>query len=189
MKILLNSEKEKYIETVDHLTLTPIKAITKGRRKEPVYYLKQPAFLDTETSHNHDEENPIGWIYQWCLEFNGQYLIGRKPRELVSHLKQITDFYELDDKKRLVIYIHNASYDLTYLYKFMNEVFGVPELLAIKPHKILTARYGGLEFRCTWLLSNMSLRKWGEKLGCKVLKLSGAIDYDVIGIRIGFYSE
>ena len=180
MKILLNSEKEKYIETVDHFTLTPIKAITKGRSKDPVYYLKQPAFLDTETSHNHNEDDPIGWIYQWCLEFNGQYLIGRKPRELVAHIKQLSDYYELNDKKRLVIYIHNASYDMTYLYKFMNEVFGVPELLAIKPHKILTARYGGIEFRCSWLLSNMSLRKWGEKLGCKVLKLSGAIDYDVI---------
>lgn len=181
MKIRLNSEKEAYIETSTELSqLSYIPKITKGRSKDPTYYLKQPAFLDTETSHNHNKEDPIGWIYQWCFEFKGQYVIGRYPSDLIRQLKKLVDHYELNEKKRLVVYVHNLSYDHTYLYKYLRDEFGDPKILAIKPHKILSALYHGLEFRCTWLLSNMSLSSWGNKLKCKVLKMDNAIDYDVI---------
>ena len=180
MKIRLNTEKERYIETVTHLQAWLCRTVTKGRSKDPVYYIQQPCFLDTETSWNHDEENPIGWIYQWCLEFKGQYCIGRKPSDLINELKFLHDYYDLNEKRRLVCYIHNASYDHTYLYKQLRDEFGEPKILAIKAHKILTALYDGIEIRCTWLLSNMSLDSWGEKLGCKVRKMVGAVDYDLI---------
>ena len=180
MIIKLNSEKERYIETVDHIEAGICGTVTKGRSKNPVYYLRQPCFLDTETSWNHDEESPIGWVYQWCLEYNGQYCIGRKPSELIKQFRHLHDFYKLGEKRRLVCYIHNASYDHTYLYKQLRDEFGEPKILAIKAHKILTALYDGIEFRCSWLLSNMSLDSWGEKLGCKVRKLVGAVDYELI---------
>lgn len=181
MEIKLNSKKEKYIEVKEELShLRFIPKITKGRSKDPIYYLKQPLFLDTETSHNHDEEDPIGWIYQWCFEFHGEYIAGRYPSDLIKELKKLVDHYELNDKKRLVCFVHNLSYDHTYLYKYLRDAFGDPEILAVKPHKVLTARYGGLEFRCTYLLSNMSLAAWGEKLKCKVTKMVEAIDYNII---------
>lgn len=180
MIIKLNTEKERYIETVDHIEAGICGTVTKGRSKGPVYYLRQPCFLDTETSWNHDNDNPIGWVYQWCLEFNGQYCIGRKPSKLINQFRYLHDFYGLNEKRRLVCYIHNASYDLTYLYKQLRDEFGEPKILAIKAHKILTALFDGIEFRCTWLLSNMSLDSWGKKLGCKVRKLVGAVDYNLI---------
>ena len=180
MIIKLNTEKERYIETVDHIEAGICGTVTKGRSKNPTYYLRQPCFLDTETSWNHDEDNPIGWVYQWCFEFNGQYCIGRKVSELIKEFRSLHDHYELNEKRRLVCYIHNASYDITYLYKQLRDEFGEPKILAIKAHKILTALFDGIEFRCTWLLSNMSLDSWGEKLGCKVRKLVGAIDYELV---------
>lgn len=180
MIIKLNTEKERYIETVERIEAGICGTVTKGRSKDPIYYLRQPCFLDTETSWNHDNDNPIGWVYQWCLEFNGQYCIGRRPSELVKQFRHLHDFYELNEKRRLVCYIHNASYDLTYLYKQLRDEFGEPKILAIKAHKILTALFDGIEFRCSWLLSNMSLDSWGKKLGCKVRKLVGAVDYNLI---------
>lgn len=180
MIIKLNTDKERYIETVGHIEPGFCRTVTKGRSKNPVYYLQQPCFLDTETSWNHDDNNPVGWIYQWCLEYDGQYCIGRKPSDLINEFKTLHDFYNLNENKRLVCYIHNASYDHTYIYKQMRDMFGEPKILAIKAHKILTALYDGIEIRCTWLLSNMSLASWGKKLNCKVLKMTGAIDYDVI---------
>ena len=180
MKIKLNCEAERYIETCNHLTLRSVNKIRKGRNKEPTYYLKQPAFLDTETSWNHDTKNPLAWVYQWCLEFNGEYCIGRYVFDLVKELRKIYDYYELNEKKRLVLYCHNLSYDHQYIYKQLTKEFGDPEILAIKSHKILIARYGGLEFRCTYLLSNMSLSEWGEKLQAPVRKMVAAIDYDAI---------
>lgn len=180
MKIKLNCKEERYIETVDYFTLKSVNKIRKGKKKDPIYYLKQPVFLDTETSWNHDTENPLAWVYQWCMEFNGQYCIGRYVFDLIREFRKIYDYYELGDKKRLVIYVHNLSYDHQYIYKQLYKEFGAPEILAIKSHKILIARYGGLEFRCTWLLSNMSLDQWGAKLQAPVRKMVSAIDYDVI---------
>ncbi len=180
MKIKLNCEKERYIETVNHFTLRSVNKIRKGKKKDPVYYLKQPAFFDTETSWNHENENPLAWVYQWCMEFNGEYCIGRYVFDMIKELRKIYDYYELNEKKRLVLYCHNLSYDHQYIYKQLSKEFGKPEILAIKSHKILIARYGGLEFRCTYLLSNMSLDQWGAKLQAPVRKMTAAIDYDLI---------
>lgn len=180
MKVKLNAQKEAYITTVNTFHPGYIRKIAKSKARDPVYYLQQPAFLDTETSHNHNEEDPVGWIYQWCMEFKGEYCIGRKPSELIKQLRLLHDHYELCEKKRLVIFIHNASYDHVYLYKQLRSEFGDPKILAIKAHKILTALYDGIEIRCSYLLTNMSLAKWGEHTGAKVTKMTAAIDYDTI---------
>ena len=44
--------------------------------------------LDTETSHNHDFDNPIGWVYQWSFRLCNVVVYGRTSRELVNCLYQ-----------------------------------------------------------------------------------------------------
>ena len=109
-----------------------------------------------------------------------QYAIGRSVSDLIKLFRWIHDTYKLTDDRRVVIYVHNLSYDYTYLSGFLNAEFGPGEILALKSRKILTVRHGGLEFRCSYLLSNMSLKVWGDKLKCNIRKLIGAIDYDEI---------
>lgn len=142
-----------------------------------IEYITCPAFLDTETSHNHNRENPLGWVYQWCFEFHNQIFVGRTPNELIVILKIILSY--LTDNQRLVCYIHNLSYDHQYLYQFLREL-GEPNILAVKSHKILTATYGKLELRCSWLMSNMSLYDWGVKMNCHIIKIKNGIDYEEI---------
>lgn len=181
LQVKLNRTGDYYVRPVNHYTYTDINTVVKGAQtKHPVKYLQTPIILDTETSHNHDEETPIGWIYQWCMEWHGEYNIGRSVEELIKTLRWIVDSYNLDDENRAVIYVHNLSYDMTYLSAFLYEEFGKGEILAIKSRKILTVRHGGLEFRCSYLLSNMSLAQWGKKLKCNIRKMTGAIDYDKI---------
>lgn len=149
--------------------------------KSKTKYLDTYIALDTETAHNHDMENPIAWVYQWAFLFNGKMYSGRYVTELVQQLHQIALDCEAGDNKRVVCYVHNLSYDITYLHKFLIQEFEQePKILAIKPHKILTYIIGGIEFRCSYLLSNMSLDKWSEHLNCTHKKLVGAIDYDKI---------
>ena len=137
--------------------------------------------LDTETSHNHNFDNPIGWIYQWAFRLCNVVVYGRTVRELVNCLYNIQNFYALGDDKKIVIYVHNLSYDITYLHRFLELVFRQKaKILAIKPHKILTYQIGGLEFRCSYLLSNMSLDKWAQKLETEHQKLVGTVDYDIV---------
>lgn len=99
---------------------------------------------------------------------------------MINILKEIKAYYNLDSDKRIVIFVHNLSYDHTYMSGFLNEAFGPGEILAIKSRKILSVNYDGLEFRCSYLLSNMSLENWGKWLDCKVRKMVGAIDYQLI---------
>lgn len=149
--------------------------------KSKTKYLDTYIALDTETSHNHDIENPIAWVYQWAFLFNGKMYSGRYVTELVKQLHQISLDCEAGGNKRIVCYVHNLSYDITYLHKFLIQEFKTePKILAIKPHKILTYIIGGIEFRCSYLLSNMSLDKWAKHLNCNHNKLVGAIDYDKI---------
>lgn len=179
--IKLNNNKNQYIKTTNRLHRHNVNSVIKGAQtKHPISYIQTPIFLDTETSHNHNEDAPIAWIYQWALEWQGEYLVGRDIVELIEALKWIVKEYKLDDIHRAVIYIHNLSYDYTYLADWLYEAFGQGEILAIKSRKILTVVHGGLEFRCSYLLSNMSLAQWGKKLECDITKMSGAIDYQEI---------
>ena len=180
-KIKLNRAGDYYISPVFQFSYKDINTVCKGAQtKHPVKYLQTPLILDTETSHNHNEEYPIGWIYQWCLEWHGEYTIGRSVDRLIEILRWVVDTYNLDDDNRVVIYVHNLSYDYTYLSGWLYEEFGKGEILALKSRKILSVRHGGLEFRCSYLLSNMSLAQWGKKLKCNIQKMVGAIDYDMI---------
>lgn len=180
MRIRVNSKESHFIDTTEHFIFKYVPTVYKPQSKDKIKYLQQPAFLDTETSHNHDEENPIGWIYQFCLEFNNQVVIGREPFQLLEYLEELKELYKLDETKRLVLFVHNLSYDYVYLYQFLAGIYGEPKILAVKTHKILTAQFGCFEFRCSYLLSNMSLSVWAEKLKCNVTKMVGAVDYDVI---------
>lgn len=180
-KIKLNRVGDYYVSPVSSYTQKDFNYVVKGAQtKHPVKYIQTPLILDTETSHNHNEEQPIGWIYQWCMEWAGEYAIGRNVSELIKLFRWIVDTYNLDDDVRVVIFVHNLSYDMTYLSGWLHEEFGKGEILALKSRKILTVRFGGLEFRCSYLLSNMSLAQWGKKLKCNITKMVGAIDYNEI---------
>lgn len=136
--------------------------------------------LDTETAHNHDEDNPVGWVYQWCFAIGDDIVIGRTPSELMDALERVTSHVGADEHNHIICYVHNLSYDITYLSKFLTARFGSAKMLAIANHKFITYTVGGLEFRCSYKLSNRSLEKFGADLNTKHRKLVGAIDYDII---------
>ena len=121
MKILLNrtDNKEEYVNTSTiyrYQQISGYLCTRKGQNK--IQYCPLFISLDTETSHNHDEENPVGWIYQWAFEFNGQCIVGRKPSRLCKVLAYIKKKHHLSSERRVVVYVHNLSYDITYIYKY-----------------------------------------------------------------------
>ena len=145
-------------------------------RKKGIYYLNNIVCLDTETSHN----DTCGWIYQWACINENKLFYGRKPSEFIELLEEFKRQYRLDEKHIMVIYVHNLSYDLTYLYKWLFDYDNSTEVFWLDSHKALTCRLTGYEFRCSYLLSNMSLDQWSKKLGTKHKKLVGTIDYNKI---------
>ena len=156
--------------------------VYKKQGKERCLYIREPMFIDTETSHNHDEENPIGWVYQWASVFNGYTVGGRTPRQLVEYLKKYVKLYQLSPSRKMVCYIHNLSYDITYLADYLAEEFGEIKMLNIKAHKVLSFECVnvGLVFKCSYLLSNRGLYEWNKYTKSPVVKVVNGIDYNAI---------
>lgn len=142
--------------------------------------LKFPIFLDTETSHNHNEDDPVAWVYQFAMKFGSLYLVGRKPSDLIEWLDFIADGMGLNESNKIVIYVHNLSYDMQYLKNYLIEHYETFNVLALKSHKILQVETDFFVFKCTYLLSNRSLDAWVNALNVNHIKATGTIDYDLI---------
>lgn len=164
----------------DTIPLNPYKFIKSKSKKRPSVLIKAIS-LDTETSHNHDELCPRGWVYQWAFKFDNIYVGGRRPSELLRALDKLLTFYKCDDKHKIVIYIHNASYDLTYLVDIFIEHYGEPtNMLATDVNKYISIEFEKFIVRDSWVLSNRSLDKWSKDLNTTYRKAVGSIDYQFI---------
>lgn len=133
--------------------------------------------LDTETSHIGEE---CGWIYQWAACLAGVYIYGRKPSEIIDLLERVRDYYRLDMDKRIIIYIHNASYDLQYLKNYLYEYDKQAHFLAIDAHSIIIADVLGFRIICSYKLTNMSLNVLAKNYAKNYRKAVGEIDYNII---------
>lgn len=159
----------------------PVRFVHKRRSK--ITYSDKPMFLDIETSHNHDPENPICWIVSIQILFDDAYHLFRTPEEFIEYITDLSNRMKLSIERRLVIYIHNASYDLSYLLPYIQKYYpGKEERHCIMhgEHKIIQYYQGGLEFRCSYLLSGVSLEKWSEEMNVEHKKQVGLYDYDAI---------
>lgn len=151
----------------------------------------EPVILDIETSNNHAEktEDLITWISSIQVFFNGFYFLLRTPEELMSFYNFLYDELDLiqlpPHRDRIIYtYIHNSSYDLSYLIPYFQEylpkIEGEPQGLIDGNNKILTYHQCCLEFRCSYRLTNMSLETWTKELQVEHVKQVGLYDYDRI---------
>lgn len=152
-----------------------------NRKKE---ILELALYLDTETSHNHNIDNLKAWIESICFEFNNEVVILRKPSQFIKCLNKIKEFYKLNENKKLIIYCHNLSYDLSYLKDFLIKEYGTDyKILALAPHKFISFEIDCFIFKCSYKLSNKSLAKWGKDLNIEHKKLENSVDYDKINYQ------
>lgn len=133
--------------------------------------------LDTETSH---KGNACGWIYQWAAKFGGLYIYGRKPSEIIDMMQKIAEHYKLNAYKKMIIYIHNASYDLEYLKLFLRDYDPTADFLAIDSHSIIQCDVLGFRILCSYKLTNMSLSALADNYAKTYSKAVGEIDYNII---------
>ena len=153
-------------------------------------FIKDFICLDTETSHHCiyntdgslDKEKSKTWIYQWALCNQNDIVYGRYPSDIVYVYQKLIEQLELSKFCTLITYIHNASYDLSYLLPFFIQAWGIPKIIAIENHHIISATFEevGLQFRCSYKLSNKSLAKWSNDYNTLHKKLEGYVDYNKV---------
>lgn len=144
-----------------------------GTQNRKLHYKDIIAAFDIETTRLEEIEQSV--MYVWQLQLDGVgTIIGRTWNELLTLLKQFRD--ELQ-KETLCIFVHNLSYEFQFLQAIYN--FQDDEVFAVDSRKVLkcTMWDGAIEFRCSYLHSNMSLAQYTKKMGVAHAKLSGD-DFD-----------
>ncbi len=147
-----------------------------GQQNRGGKYKNIIAAFDIETTRLPEIEQAIMYVWQLHLDGIGT-IIGRTWDELYTLFTQFRD--ELH-KETLCIFVHNLSYEFQFLRAIYN--FQEDEVFAVDSRKVLkcTMWDGTIEFRCSYLHSNMSLAQYTKKMGVEHTKLSGDdFDYSV----------
>lgn len=116
-------------------------------------------------------------MYIWQMCINGRVYVGRIWNELVKFINNISESLELSNTRRLVLYVHNLSYE----FQFIRKWFEWENVFAIDSRKVVRAlTTSGIEFRCSYLLTGKSLKKVGNDLTLfHIQKMTGDLDYSL----------
>lgn len=158
--------------------------------KKNTLICNEAVFLDIETSNNKalKAEDLITWISSIQVMFNNEYYLFRTPEQLCDFYNKLINDLDLNNPegykhgKKLFTFIHNSSYDLSYLVPYFIQYLPCYDPnnqgLLDSPNKFLTYVQGALEWRCTYRLTNMSLAKWSNEMNVEHKKQIGLYDYD-----------
>lgn len=120
-------------------------------------------------------------VKKMCYQNNNGELVFNKVDELgneIVHDKKIVEY------RKIIIYIHNLAYDYSYIKQHLVNKYpnAITRMLAIKTRKPISFEIDGLEFRCSYMLSGMSLANWGKTVNIdeRFRKIENVIDYKAI---------
>ena len=140
------------------------------------HYIGITTAFDIETTLIDSVEQSVMYIWQW--QFGEDYtVIGRTWDEFLDLQKRIKAV--LPEDRWLVVYVHNLSYEFQFLKGIYS--FYPDDVFAVASRKVVKAdMWGCFEFRCSYKLTNMSLKQFTSKMMVTHQKLSGEeFDYGV----------
>lgn len=148
--------------------------------------------IETSTVMVKDEvdgiEKPHSFMYHWQFQLGPDYTIVGRNWETFTYLMEVLVKISMGIKKReklinrprFVVYVHNLAFEWQYLqgvYDFKNE-----DCFFRDVRQPIYAELNAIViFRCSYLLSNMTLAKFAESMGCKTQKLDGKkFNYNIV---------
>lgn len=147
----------------------------KGRKCK---YVKCIVSFDIESSSFYKNKDKCACMYNWQSSINGTVFMGRTWDEFIEYCHILSCFFELDTSKRLIIWVHNLSFE----YQWMRKYFVWSQVFSSKQRKVIYAvTSDGIEFRCSYIMSQMSLSKMAESVTTyKMQKMVGDLDYNLL---------
>ena len=142
-------------------------------------YFNVPCALDLETSRFYDSNmEKTGIMYVWIFGIYGKIIIGRTWEELTGMIDKLVEILDLNENKRVICYVHNLQFD----FQFFRSHFTFTKVFASDRRQPLYALTdSGIEFRCSYMLSGLSLAKVGDNLLKYIVKKKvGDLDYSLI---------
>lgn len=180
---MINPVCKDVIQTVQEFTPAPFevqkrKQGNQGTRKK-VNYADIVTAFDIETSAIETPQGPQTFMYVWQWQIGLDItIVGRTWDEFLKCVEKLKS--ALPSNTTLVVYVHNLSYEFQFLRNVYD--FKTEDVFALTSRKVLkcTMFDGLLEFRCSYIHSNMSLAVYTAKMGAYHSKKVGDLDYNVV---------
>lgn len=137
------------------------------------YYLDfngNPVMFDYDNPEIYASYRKGSLCYHWQFSINDIVFRGRE----LSDFKRFVIKLHACCPARKIVYVHYLSHE----FQFLLNIFKFDDVFARNSHKPLTAyieKYN-IEFRCSYMLTRLSLNTWSQKLPIK--KMVGDLDYN-----------
>ena len=166
------------ILSVDEFDVEAFRAVLAAKRRQgnprttsPRTYKDLITAFDIETTRLPEIEQAVMYIWQFALDEN-HVIVGRSWGEFSRLVDRIREGL---GEQRLVVWVHNLSHEFTFLRGIFP--FKSSDVFCVDRRKVLKATlYDAIEFRCSYLHSNMGLDAYMKKMGLPAGKIAG-FDY------------
>ena len=161
------------ITDIDHFDYDMIRSLpVLDAKKDERHIIDIVTAFDIEATRLPEIEQAV--MYIWQFQFGPDItVIGRTWIDFHIFIEKVKQ--RLKDRK-LIVYVHNLSYEFQFLkgvFKFQPE-----DVFILDERKILKCMIGeDIEFRCSYMLTNLSLDKLLKKYNVENKKLTGQFDY------------
>lgn len=140
---------------------------TKKRKK--ARYADLVCAFDIETTNIDKYRQAV--MYIWQMQLGEKWTVyGRTWEQFTTFINKLQE--RIPEDTYLVIYVHNLSFE----FQFLKSIIPIDDVFAMDDRKILRVRSGKLEFRCSYIHSNMSLEKYLQAMDVPDQKVKG-FDY------------
>lgn len=146
----------------------PILERGKGNHRNKIRYIDTVTAFDIETTLIKKYRQSV--MYIWQFQINNTTVIGRTWEDFQRFYERLNK--AIPEDAMMVVYVHNLSYE----FQFLKSIIPVDSVFAMDARKILKFTSGKLEFRCSYIQSNMSLERFLMQMGVSAQKIKG-FDY------------
>lgn len=114
--------------------------------------------------------------YLWQFGINENRYIGRELSDFTDLLFELNQYISHNIIK--FVFVHNLAFD----FCFLQNVIKFDNVFARTPRHPMsaTSRFYGIEFRCSYVLTNLRLETWADANKLKAQKKTGLLDYRVL---------
>lgn len=153
------------------------KTTVRGGKRNVIQYLDIPVCFDIEAYSFMEGDSKRAVMWAWGLAIRDTCYIGRTWGDFLDCLTRIIDTWNISLEHRLIIWVHNLSYDFQFFHKWVEW----QSVFALDSRTVCYAlSKSGIEFRCSYILTGKSCEALGKSLiSHSVKKLVGTIDYDL----------
>lgn len=136
-------------------------------------------YKEANKEFNPERYKKVCWMYTFQFSIDDKLYLGRTWDEFIEFIKELRNTFGLNHRNFMIFYVRNLAFE----FEFIKSYLPITKVFATAPHKPIyaTCEDLGIQFKCSYFLSNESLDQSGKNLiKYKALKKTGQLDYNLI---------